>query len=87
MHHKVMEKVICNNFTRLAALAFVGALGLGCTAVQSTPDAYRDALPRYFGPGGINSMVGDSQGFAPVHSLQTDVATPESQVVQQRWVF
>lgn len=85
MHHKVLEKIACHVFTRLAALVFVGSLGLGCTAAQSSPDAYREATPRYFG-GGINTSLGDSQGFAPVYSLQAEADQPVSQV-EQRWVF
>jgi hypothetical protein len=83
MHHKVLEKITCNVFTRLAALVIVGSLGLGCTAVQSTPGVYPDTAPRYFGPGGISPLVGDSQGFAPVHSPPVAAG----QVQQQRWVF
>jgi hypothetical protein len=85
MHHKVLEKIACNVFTRLAALLFVGSLGLGCTTVQFSPEAYREGAPRYFG-GGINTSLGDSQGFAPAHSLQAEAKQPVSQV-EQRWVF
>lgn len=85
MHQKVLENIACNAFTKLAALLFVGSLGLGCTTVQFSPDTYRESAPRYFG-GGVNTSLGDSQGFAPVHSLQAEVDQPVSQL-EQRWVF
>jgi hypothetical protein len=80
-------KMFSNGFTRLAALMLAGGLGLGCTTVQSIPIVDQEALPRYFGPTETNTVMGDSPGFAPMHSPQIEAAQLDIYSSQQRWVF
>jgi hypothetical protein len=78
-------KILSNGFTRLAALMLVAGLGLGCTTVQSIPVVDQEAVPLYFGPTETNTVMGDSPGFAPMHSSQIDAA--QTDPIHQRWVF
>lgn len=80
-------KILSNGFTRLAALMLAADLGLGCTTVQSIPIVDQEALPRYFGPTETNTVMGDSPGFAPMHSPQMESVQLDIPSTQQRWVF
>jgi hypothetical protein len=80
-------KIFFNGFTRLAALMLAAGLGLGCTTVQSKPAIEQNAAPHYFGPAETNAVMGDSPGFAPVHSAQVEAAQLDIRPAQQRWVF
>lgn len=80
-------KILFNGFTRLAALMLASGLGLGCTTIQSTSAIEWNAVPRYFGPAKTNTMMGDSPGFAPVHSPRVEAAQLDIHPAQQRWVF
>ncbi|WP_177318270.1 hypothetical protein [Pseudomonas sp. GM18] len=62
-------------------------LGLGCTTVQSIAVIDQAAVPRYFGPTETNTVMGDSPGFAPVHSAQVEADQLDIRSAQQRWVF
>jgi hypothetical protein len=79
--------ILSNGFTRLAALMLAAGLGLGCTTVQSIEVIDQEAVPRYFGPTETNTVMGDSPGFAPVHSAQVEAAQLDIRSAQQRWVF
>lgn len=62
-------------------------LGLGCTTVQSIPKVDQGALARYFGPTETNTVMGDSPGYAPMHSSQMESVQLDIPSTQQRWVF
>lgn len=80
-------EILFNGFTRLAALMLTAGLELGCTTVQSIPSFEQDAVPRYFGPTETNTVMGDSPGFAPMHSPQMEATQLDIRSAQQRWVF
>lgn len=84
---KMRLKIIFNGFTRLTALMLAAGLGLGCTTVQSISVIEQNVAPRYFGPAETNTVMGDSPGFAPVHSAQVEAAQLDIRLAQQRWVF
>ena len=84
---KMRLEILSNGFTRLAALMLAAGLGLGCTTVQSTPIIDHEVRPRYFGPTETNTVVGDSPGFAPMHSPPMESVELDIPSTQQRWVF
>ncbi|CAN7172411.1 MULTISPECIES: hypothetical protein [unclassified Pseudomonas] len=55
--------------------------------VQSISVIEQNVAPRYFGPAETNTVMGDSPGFAPVHSAQAEAAQLDIRSAQQRWVF
>ena len=80
-------KILSNAFTTLATLMLTAGLGLGCTTVQSNPVVDQEAVPRYFDSTETNTVMGDSPGFAPIHSPRMDSAQLDIHSAQQRWVF